>query len=325
MDESNNSELTFTKTKPMKVVPKYSKEVLTTKIKEKKEKLYFDNLINVKSSFKSEYKKLINQRNFNFQNNKEELSTTLAKMTTSKIILDTENPNLNNNQKNNENFIKKDTQVKSNKSIITHLTPTNRFNISNSNNKTQFSTTTHKNYYQTPSSTEKTPFMPSAGPIKTYKQTLLNSPPLATNYNQNPSVMKKFETEEKSFRLSSHNSFIKNDLKYRYEEIQIHSETVNDIYKSTGKFVKNEFCENSNSFKLAALRKYNTDFKKVIRPGTNKRMQKLLTDRDFNSIFSDNKGKINNVNEFKQYIQKNQFDKELLSTIKKRHSLYNKK
>ena len=77
------------------------------------------------------------------------------------------------------------------------------------------------------------------------------------------------------------------------------------------------------------LKKHNTDLKNVVKINNHK-IQNLLNGKgnngknknENNNVNNSNLNRISEINEFKQYIQKNQFDKELLKTIKKRGSFH---
>ena len=278
------------------------------KYKERKEKLhkYFDKLSESKNNARVNYVKLTSEK---FKKDSK-INGKLSKI--SEHLERTEEKIKN---KNNEEILK------TSKKLFPQLSSTNSFNISNSKNKLalgHLSSIKKNYYYQTPSSSNI-----KLGNITTSTKngTLnsnMNTPIISNTLNSKLSSISKTDNKEIIMKLYYGNSTSKKLFKN------------NQFNDSTNKKLsnkKNDFLvdKEKDSIKYL-LKKHNTDLKNVLKIN-NKKIQTILLGKNcigknLNVKNNLNNNRLNEINEFKQFIQKNQFDKELLKTIKKRGSFH---
>ena len=278
------------------------------KYKERKEKLhkYFDKLSESKNNARVNYVKLTLEK---FKKDSK-INGKLSKI--SEHLERTEEKIKN---KNNEEILK------TSKKLFPQLSSTNSFNISNSKNKLalgHLSSIKKNYYYQTPSSSNI-----KLGNITTSTKngslnSNMNTPIISNTLNSKLSSISKTDNKEIIMKLYYGNSTSKKLFKN------------NQFNDSTNKKLsnkKNDFLvdKEKDSIKYL-LKKHNTDLKNVLKIN-NKKIQTILLGKNcigknLNVKNNLNNNRLNEINEFKQFIQKNQFDKELLKTIKKRGSFH---
>ena len=278
------------------------------KYKERKEKLhkYFDKLSESKNNARVNYVKLTSEK---FKKDSK-INGKLSKI--SEHLERTEEKIKN---KNNEEILK------TSKKLFPQLSSTNSFNISNSKNKLalgHLSSIKKNYYYQTPSSSNI-----KLGNITTSTKngslnSNMNTPIISNTLNSKLSSISKTDNKEIIMKLYYGNSTSKKLFKN------------NQFNDSTNKKLsnkKNDFLvdKEKDSIKYL-LKKHNTDLKNVLKIN-NKKIQTILLGKNcigknLNVKNNLNNNRLNEINEFKQFIQKNQFDKELLKTIKKRGSFH---
>jgi len=279
------------------------------KYKERKEKLhkYFDKLAETKNNVRENYLKLTSEK---LKKNDSKLSNKLSKIDEN-LNLGTEEKKLDKNKiKNNYDEI-----YHTSKKLFPQLSSTNSFNTSNT--KTKLSTIKKNYYYQTPSNSNI-----KLGSISTSKKNCtfnsnLNTPIISNSKLDNFS---KTDNKEIIMKLYNGNSSSK---KLGNNNINNFNNNINKFNNdSTNKKLERKktellFDRERDSIKCL-LKKHNTDLKNVVKIN-NKKIQTILNGKNNNKS---NMNRLSEINEFKQYIQKNQFDKELLKTIKKRGSFH---
>ena len=277
------------------------------KYKERKEKLhkYFDKLAETKNNVRENYLKLTSEK---LKKNDSKLSNKLSKIDEN---LGTEEKKLDKNKiKNNYDEI-----YHTSKKLFPQLSSTNSFNTSNT--KTKLSTIKKNYYYQTPSNSNI-----KLGSISTSTKNCtfnsnLNTPIISNSKLDNFS---KTDNKEIIMKLYNGNSSSK---KLGNNNINNFNNNINKFNNdSTNKKLERKktellFDRERDSIKCL-LKKHNTDLKNVVKIN-NKKIQTILNGKNNNKS---NMNRLSEINEFKQYIQKNQFDKELLKTIKKRGSFH---
>ena len=280
------------------------------KYKERKEKLhkYFDKLAETKNNVRENYLKLTSEK---LKKNDSKLSNKLSKIDEN-LNLGTEEKKLDKNKiKNNYDEI-----YHTSKKLFPQLSSTNSFNTSNT--KTKLSTIKKNYYYQTPSNSNI-----KLGSISTSTKNCtfnsnLNTPIISNSKLDNFS---KTDNKEIIMKLYNGNSSSK---KLGNNNINNFNNNINKFNNdSTNKKLERKktellFDRERDSIKCL-LKKHNTDLKNVIKIN-NKKIQTILNGKTNNN--KSNMNRLSEINEFKQYIQKNQFDKELLKTIKKRGSFH---
>ena len=279
------------------------------KYKERKEKLhkYFDKLAETKNNVRENYLKLTSEK---LKKNDSKLSNKLSKIDEN-LNLGTEEKKLDKNKiKNNYDEI-----YHTSKKLFPQLSSTNSFNTSNT--KTKLSTIKKNYYYQTPSNSNI-----KLGSISTSTKNCtfnsnLNTPIISNSKLDNFS---KTDNKEIIMKLYNGNSSSK---KLGNNNINNFNNNINKFNNdSTNKKLERKktellFDRERDSIKCL-LKKHNTDLKNVVKIN-NKKIQTILNGKNNNKS---NMNRLSDINEFKQYIQKNQFDKELLKTIKKRGSFH---
>jgi hypothetical protein len=279
------------------------------KYKERKEKLhkYFDKLAETKNNVRENYLKLTSEK---LKMNDSKLSNKLSKIDEN-LNLGTEEKKLDKNKiKNNYDEI-----YHTSKKLFPQLSSTNSFNTSNT--KTKLSTIKKNYYYQTPSNSNI-----KLGSISTSTKNCtfnsnLNTPIISNSKLDNFS---KTDNKEIIMKLYNGNSSSK---KLGNNNINNFNNNINKFNNdSTNKKLERKktellFDRERDSIKCL-LKKHNTDLKNVVKIN-NKKIQTILNGKNNNKS---NMNRLSEINEFKQYIQKNQFDKELLKTIKKRGSFH---
>ena len=276
------------------------------KYRERKEKLrkYFDKLAESKNTIRANYLKLITEK----QNNDSKMKNKFNKID--------ENINLKTDQKNiiNRN---NDELYQTSKKLFPQLSSTNSFNTSNSKNKLN---SIKKNYYyQTPSNSNIKLNNISTNSKNRTLASNLNTPVISISSNSKLSNFSRTDNKDIITKLyygdSSSKKIVKNN--------KFNDSTTKKLERK-----KNEILIDKERDSIKCLlKKHNTDLKNVIKIN-NKKIQTILSGRSGlgknlgdNNINSNN-NRISEINEFKQFIQKNQFDKELLKTIKKRSSFH---
>ena len=279
------------------------------KYKERKEKLhkYFDKLAETKNNVRENYLKLTSEK---LKKNDSKLSNKLSKIDEN-LNLGTEEKKLDKNKiKNNYDEI-----YHTSKKLFPQLSSTNSFNTSNT--KTKLSTIKKNYYYQTPSNSNI-----KLGSISTSTKNCtfnsnLNTPIISNSKLDNFS---KTDNKEIIMKLYNGNSSSK---KLGNNNINNFNNNINKFNNdSTNKKLERKktellFDRERDSIKCL-LKKHNTDLKNVVKINI-KKIQTILNGKNNNKS---NMNRLSEINEFKQYIQKNQFDKELLKTIKKRGSFH---
>ena len=207
---------------------------------------------------------------------------------------------LNTNPKNNPNNTTIKTPSIINKQIILSTPQTNSYSCSTSfsakNDKSP--NTNYKNYFENKSSDIKI---------------------------ENNNILKNIGGDPILSKIEAHNSLLKNfflnpnNIKNQ-EKSDEYLNTNNNIsnYKGSDKKYEKDFLDESINNNLVCLRKFNTDLKIPIMK--NKQMA-LMTERNYNNnYFSNIHGyqlKYNNANDLQKLFKKNEFDMELLNSIKK--------
>ena len=276
------------------------------KYKERKEKLhkYFDKLAESKNNIKANYLKLTSEKlKKDSKTNKNLLKIEENLVTDEK----------NKNNKNNEEILK------TSKKLFPQLSSTNSFNTSNSKNK--LSSIKKSYYYQTPSTSNI-----KVGNISTSTKngtfvSNLNTPVISISSNSKIANFSKTDNKNIIMKLYYGNSTSKKMVKNKYNN----DSTAKKIEKKKTEILIDK---ERDSIKCL-LKKHNTDLKNVIKIN-NKKIQTILNGKsgigknmnDYHYNNNINNNRLSEINEFKQFIQKNQFDKELLKTIKKRGSFH---
>ena len=277
------------------------------KYKERKEKLhkYFDKLAESKNDIRANYIKLTSEK----LKKDSKLNNKLSKI----------EENMDKTEEKIKNKINDDI-LKTSKKLFPQLSSTNSFNTSNSKNKLglgQLSSIKKNYYYQIPSSSNM-----KIGNISTSTKNAtfasnLNTPIISNNLNSKINSFSKTDNKDIIMKLYYGNSTSKKIVK---------NNKFNDSSTKKLDRQKNEFLidRERDSIKYL-LKKHNTDLKNVLKIN-NKKIQTILNGKNcFGKNLNENNinnNRLNEINEFKQFIQKNQFDKELLKTIKKRGSFH---
>ncbi len=277
------------------------------KYKERKEKLhkYFDKLAESKNDIRANYIKLTSEK----LKKDSKLNNKLSKI----------EENIDKTDEKIKNKINDDI-LKTSKKLFPQLSSTNSFNTSNSKNKSglgQLSSIKKNYYYQTPSSSNM-----KIGNISTSTKNAtfasnLNTPIISNNLNSKINSFSKTDNKDIIMKLYYGNSTSKKIVK---------NNKFNDSSNKKLERQKNEILidRERDSIKYL-LKKHNTDLKNVLKIN-NKKIQTILNGKNcFGKNLNENNinnNRLNEINEFKQFIQKNQFDKELLKTIKKRGSFH---
>jgi len=278
---------------------------------EKKDKLknYFDRLSESKPSIKSIYLKLKAGNNLN-QLKKEQNINQLIKI----------EENLETEKKINNNITNKEYIMNTTKKLFPQLSSANSFNTSNSKNKlncAQLSSVKKNYYFQTPSTSNLKAENSTNSTKKGALSSNYNSPIISISSSKGPSsridknkeIITKLYYNNSSSKISFRNGGNKNE---------------NIIKRKVERKKSDFFVDRDEKVVKYFLKKHNTDLKNVMNINS-KKIQTILNEKNFNHLnfFKNNTGnKMNEINEFKQYIQQNQFDKELLKNIKKRGSFH---
>ena len=275
------------------------------KYQKRKEKLhkYFDKLAEAKNNIRANYLKLATEK----QNNDSKIRNQFNKIE--------ENLNLKTDQKNiiNRNT---DELYQSSKKLFPQLSSTNSFNTSNSK---KLNSIKKNYYYQTPSNSNiKLNNVSTSTKNGTFASNL-NTPIISITSNSKLANISKTYNKDIITKLYYGNSSSKKMVK---------NNKFNDSTSKKLERKKNEILIDRERDSIKCLlKKHNTDLKNVIKIN-NKKIQTILNGRSgLGKNLGDNNANSNNnriseINEFKQFIQKNQFDKELLKTIKKRGSFH---
>ena len=276
---------------------------------EKKEKLkkYFDKYYESKCSIKTSNLKLKTGNNL-LQLKKDQKLNQLIKIE--------EN---SGEKSNNTNFnSNKDYILKTNdKKLFPQLSSTNSFNNSNTKKRSgiiQLSSTKKNYYFQTPSTSNIKGGNSTTSTKKSKFSRDLNSPIISISSNKTSSAP-RIENKDIITKLYYNNSSSKEIIQNKENE-----NINNKKLKRKNDFIIDREIEVVKNF----LKKHNTDLKNVMRIN-NKKIQTLLNGKNANhtNLFNNNTiNKFNEIKEFRQFIQKNQFDKELLKTIKKKGSFH---
>ena len=208
---------------------------------------------------------------------------------------------INTNSKNNPNNTTIKTPSIINKQIILSTPQTNSYSCSTSfsakNDKSP--NTNYKNYFENKSSDIKI---------------------------ENNNILKNIGGDPILSKMEAHNSLLKNfflnpnNLKNQEKSDEYLNTNNNNIsnYKGSDKKYEKDFLDESINNNLVCLRKFNTDLKIPIMK--NKQMA-LMTERNYNNnYYNNNHGyqlKYNNANDLQKLFKKNEFDMELLNSIKK--------
>ena len=208
---------------------------------------------------------------------------------------------LNTNAKNNPNNTTMKTPSIINKQIILSTPQTNSYSCSTSfsakNDKSP--NTNYKNYFENKSSDIKI---------------------------ENNNILKNIEGDPILSKIEAHNSLLKNfflnpnNIKNQEKSDEYLNTNNNNItnYKGSDKKYEKDFLDESINNNLVCLRKFNTDLKIPLMK--NKQMA-LMTERNYNNNYYNNKYgyqlKYNNANDLQKLFKKNEFDMELLNSIKK--------
>ena len=279
---------------------------------EKKDKLknYFDRLSESKPSIKSIYLKLKEGNNLN-QLKKEQNINQLIKI----------EENLETEKKINNNITNKEYIMNTTKKLFPQLSSANSFNTSNSKNKlncAQLSSVKKNYYFQTPSTSNLKAENSTNSTKKGAISSNYNSPIISisssklgpsSRIDKNKEIITKLYYNNSSSKISFRNGGNKNE---------------NIIKRKVERKKSDFFVDRDEKVVKYFLKKHNTDLKNVMNINS-KKIQTILNEKNFNHLnfFKNNTGnKMNEINEFKQYIQQNQFDKELLKNIKKRGSFH---
>ena len=275
------------------------------KYQKRKEKLhkYFDKLAEAKNNIRANYLKLATEK----QNNDSKMRNQFNKIE--------ENLNLKTDQKNiiNRNT---DELYQSSKKLFPQLSSTNSFNTSNSK---KLNSIKKNYYYQTPSNSNiKLNNVSTSTKNGTFASNL-NTPIISISSNSKLANISKTDNKDIITKLYYGNSSSKK---------MVNNNKFNDSTTKKLERKKNEILIDRERDSIKCLlKKHNTDLKNVIKIN-NKKIQTILNGRSgLGKNIGDNNANSNNnriseINEFKQFIQKNQFDKELLKTIKKRGSFH---
>lgn len=275
--------------------------------KKEKLKMYFGKYYESKCDLKSSNLKLKSGNNL-FQSKKEQKLNQLIKVEENSE----EKPNNNNNFNSNKDYI-----LKTNKKIFPQLSSANSFNSSNNKKKSgmiQLSSTKKNYYFQTPSTSNIKGGNSTTSTKKSKFSSDLNSPIISISSNKTGSAP-RIDNKDIITKLYYNNSSSKDIIQNKENE-----NLNNTKLKRKSDFIIDREIEVVKYF----LKKHNTDLKNVMRIN-NKKIQTLLNGKNNNhtNFFNNNTvNKFNEINEFKQFIQKNQFDKELLKTIKKKGSFH---
>ena len=208
---------------------------------------------------------------------------------------------LNTNTKNNPNNTTMKTPSIINKQIILSTPQTNSYSCSTSfsakNDKSP--NTNYKNYFENKSSDIKI---------------------------ENNNILKNIGGDPILSKIEAHNSLLKNfflnpnNIKNQEKSDEYLNTNNNNItnYKGSDKKYEKDFLDESINNNLVCLRKFNTDLKIPLMK--NKQMA-LMTERNYNNnYYNNNHGyqlKYNNANDLQKLFKKNEFDMELLNSIKK--------
>ena len=275
------------------------------KYQKRKEKLhkYFDKLAEAKNNIRANYLKLATEK----QNNDSKIRNQFNKIE--------ENLNLKTDQKNiiNRNT---DELYQSSKKLFPQLSSTNSFNTSNSK---KLNSIKKNYYYQTPSNSNiKLNNVSTSTKNGTFASNL-NTPIISITSNSKLANISKTYNKDIITKLYYGNSSSKKMVK---------NNKFNDSTSKKLERKKNEILIDRERDSIKCLlKKHNTDLKNVIKIN-NKKIQTILNGRSgLGKNLGDNNANSNNnriseINEFKQFIQKNQFYKELLKTRKKRGSFH---
>ena len=283
------------------------------KYKERKEKLhkYFDKLAEAKDNIRANYLKLTSEKTKKDSKIKNKLSN--FEENTDKI----DQNNLDKNNNNNEDILK------TSKKLFPQLSSTNSFNTSNSKNKLalgQLSSIKKNYYYQTPSSNMKIGNISTSTKKGSFSSNL-NTPIISDSLNSKIASFSRTDNKDIIMKLYYGNSTSKKLVKNN----KFNDSTTKKLEKKKNEVIIDR---ERDSIKYL-LKKHNTDLKNVVKINNHK-IQNLLNGKgnngknknENNNVNNNNLNRISEINEFKQYIQKNQFDKELLKTIKKRGSFH---
>ena len=274
------------------------------KYRERKEKLhkYFDKLAEAKNNIRANYLKLATEK----QNNDSKMKNKLNKLE--------ENLNLKTDQKNiiNRN---NDELYQTSKKLFPQLSSTNSFNTSNSK---KLNSIKKNYYYQTPSNSNiKLNNVSTSTKNGTFASNL-NTPIISISSNSKLANFSKTDNKDIITKLYYGNSSSKKMVKNN----KFNDSTTKKLERKK----KEVLIDRERDSIKCLLKKYNTDLKNVIKIN-NKKIQTILNGRNglgknMGENNTNNNNRISEINEFKQFIQKNQFDKELLKTIKKRGSFH---
>ena len=323
-------------------------------------KAYFDEITDIKNLNKSKFLKFkCTSTLFQTQGKMQENSNSSIKIGTKTEIEKDKSQYLIHSKLNNTNLtnyinFNEINNSKSNTKLFPHLSPTNSYNTSNSKNKIsninntnttsnsnnkQISTLKNSYHFKTPSaSNNKGGVNPYSSSHNRTNCSSLNTALFSSSSNKTggtsridkKDILSKLCATKSSIQkliqssLKKENkSFLANKKEEKYE--------FNKALFAKAKKIKEEGEHNNIGY---ILKKYNTDLKNVLK-NNNIKLNKLKSDR--NCLFTKNSfvestnvkfvksgNKIKDINEFKQLMQKNQFDKELLKTMKKRGSFHQK-
>ena len=259
------------------------------------------------------------------------------------------NTNLNNYINNNDN------NIKSNTKLFPRLSPTNSFNTSNSkikksniNNSNPTSNSKNKKisslknsyHFKTPSASNNkgrvNPYSSShnrtnCSSINTALFSSSSNKTGGTSRTEKNDILSRLCTAKSSIQKLIQSSLKKEKKSFLTNKKEEKCE-FNKVLFAKAKKIK-EGGEHNNIGYI--LKKYNTDLKNVLKNNSKKLNNNLKSDRnclfDKNSFVEGNNAKfiksgnkMKDIKEFKQLMQKNQFDKEMLKTMKKRGSFHQK-
>jgi hypothetical protein len=296
----------------MKLNPKYEKEninIISNKNKEEidnnnsneietQENKIDNNNVLIKDEYKKFYPRLSSAKSFSTATKTSNLKTHNSYNQSAKISKLQKNNTKNNNNNNNSNL---KTPLLLNKQIILSTPKTNSYSCS-----TSYSAKNNK----------------SPGNIKYFEN---KSSDLKMDNNKILENLKNDKKDPILCKIEAHNSLLKNFFlnpnNYKTQEkSDEYIATNNNISNNNGneKIGKNYLEESINN--KMTLRKFNTDLKIPMKK-TKQLGLGLLTERNINNnYYNNNYGrqiKYNNANDLQKLFRKNEFDMELLNSIKK--------
>ena len=198
--------------------------------------------------------------------------------------------------------------MKTTKKAFPQLSSTNSFNTSNSKNRLgQLSSNKNNYFFQTPSTSKRGNTTTSTK--KDEISTGLNSPIISISSSKR-GIASRIANKEIITKLYYTNSSSKKVIQNNKKEKR------NKLERKKSDFLIDREKEVIKFF----LKKHNTDLKNIMTKN-NKKIHNILNGKNINQT-NNFSNRIIEINEFKQFIQKNQFDKDLLKTFKKKSSFH---